>query len=140
MIDPAGKASGLPSSLKTRLYISAFYLWLNGAIAAVGGLVFWAVAARLYSAHDVGLGSAAFSALVLLATFSHFGLGLGLIRFLPEYGSGASRLANAAFTTTAAAAAVLAIAFLVGAWLWLPDVDFLLSKAGYFAAFILFTV
>jgi len=74
--------------LRTPLYANAFYLWVNAAGAAVAGFAFWALVARLYDADDVGLGSAALSIVVLLATFSHLGLGMGLIRFLPDSGNG----------------------------------------------------
>jgi preprotein translocase subunit Sec61beta len=72
--------------------------------------------------------------------FSHLGLGLGLIRFLPEAGPRGPRLANAVFTTSAAAAVVLAAAFLLGLSLWVPSLHFLREQPFYSAAFIAFVV
>src|SRR3972149_3599867 len=126
--------------LRTPLYANALYLWASAGLTAVSGFAFWALVARLYSAHDVGLGSAALSALSLLAMFSHLGLGLGLIRFLPEAGPRGPRLANAVFTTSAVAAVVLAAVFLLGLSVWAPSLDFLLEQPLYPAAFIAFVV
>ena len=97
--------------LRTPLFTNAFYLWANTAGAVVAGFAFWALVARLYDTDEVGLGSAALSIAVLLATFSHLGLGMGLIRFLPGSGEGGPRLANAAFTTSAVAAVILSVVF-----------------------------
>jgi len=126
--------------LRTPLYANAFYLWVNAAGAAVAGFAFWALVARLYDADDVGLGSAALSIVVLLATFSHLGLGMGLIRFLPDSGKGGPRLANAVFTTSAVGAVVLSTVFLVGVPLWAPSLDFLREQPLFALAFISFVV
>jgi len=126
--------------LRTPLYANAFYLWVNAAGAAVAGFAFWALVARFYNADEVGLGAATLSALTLLAMSSHLGLGMGLIRFLPDSGEGGPRLANAVFTTSAAAAVVLSAVFLVGVPLWAPSLDFLLEHPLYAVAFISFVV
>ena len=110
----AASSTRLLALLRTPLYTGAFYLWANAAGAAVAGFAFWALVARFYDADEVGLGAAAFAALTLLGMFSHLGLGLGLIRFLPESGARGPRLANAVFTTSAVGAVVLSIGFLVG--------------------------
>src|SRR3990170_3194377 len=83
-----------------RLYATALYLWVGAAGAALTGFAFWALVARLYDAHDVGLASAALSALALLSLISPLGLGMGLIRFLPESREQGPRLANAVFTSS----------------------------------------
>ena len=136
---PVGVAASscrLLALLRTPLYASAFYLWANAAATAVAGFAFWALVARVYDADEVGLGTAAFAALTLLAMFSHLGLGLGLIRFLPESGERGPRLANAVFTTSAVGAVVLSAVFLVGLPLWAPRLDFLREQPLYAVAFI----
>ena len=136
----AGSFSRLVALLRTPLYAGAFYLWVNSVGAAIAGFAFWALVARLYDADDVGLGSAALSIFMLLAIFAHLGLGLGLIRFLPESGASGPRLANAVFTASAAAAVILSAVFLVGMPLWAPSLDFLREQPLYMVAFILFVV
>jgi len=126
--------------LRTPLFTNAFYLWANAAAAAVAGFAFWALVARLYDADEVGLGSAALSTVTLLAMFSHLGLGMGLIRFLPEAGEGGPRLANAVFTTSVVGAVVLSVVFLAGVPLWAPSLDFLREQPLYAVAFISFVI
>jgi len=136
----AGSLFGLLAPLRAPLYTNAFYLWINAAGTALAGFVFWALTARFFTADDVGLGSAALSTVVLLAMFSHLGLGLGLIRFLSDSGSQSPRLANAVFTTSTIIAVALSISFLVGLPLWAPSLDFLVEQPLYGAAFISFVV
>ena len=136
----AARSSRLLALLRTPLYANAFYLWANAAGTAVAGFAFWALVARVYDADDVGLGSAALSTLTFLAMFSHLGLGLGLIRFLPDSGERGPRLVNAVFITSAAAAVVLSAVFLLGVPLWAPRLDFLLEQPLYAVAFISFVV
>ena len=126
--------------LRTPLYANALYLWASAGLTAVSGFAFWALVARSYGADDVGRGSAALSALSLLAMFSHLGLGLGLIRFLPESGPRGPRLANAVFTTSAVVAVLLAAVFLLGLPLWAPSLDFLRQQPLYAGAFIALVV
>jgi O-antigen/teichoic acid export membrane protein len=136
----AGALSRAVTLVRSPLYANALYLWASAGLTAVSGLAFWALVARLYSADDVGLGSAALSALSLLALFSHLGLGLGLVRFLPEAGPRGPRLANAVFTTSAAVAVILASVFLLGLPLWASSLDFLLEQPLYPAVFVAFVV
>jgi len=126
--------------LRTPLFTNALYLWVNAAGAAVAGFAFWALVARLCDTDEVGLGSAALSILTLLAMVSHLGLGMGLIRFLPGSGAGGPRLANAVFTTSAIAALVSSVVFLVGVPLWARSLDFLREQPLYSAAFISFVI
>ena len=136
----AASLFGLLAPVRVPLYTNAFYLWVNAAAAALAGFVFWALVARFFSADDVGLGSAALSVVTLLAMFSNLGLGLGLIRFLPESGSHGPRLANGVFMTSAIVAVGLSIVFLVGLTLWAPSLGFLREQPLYAVAFISFVV
>jgi O-antigen/teichoic acid export membrane protein len=126
--------------LRTPLFANAFYLWVSAAGGALAGFAFWALVARLYDADAVGLGAAALSILTLLGMFSHLGLGLGLVRFLPESGARGPRLANAVFTASAVGAVALSIVFLVGVPLWAPRLGFLREQPLYTLAFICFVV
>jgi O-antigen/teichoic acid export membrane protein len=65
---------------------------------------------------------------------------MGLIRFLPESDKGGPRLANAVFTTSAVAALVSSVVFLVGVPLWARSLDFLREQPLYSAAFISFVI
>jgi len=140
LIGPAVTPSRIITLLRTPLYTNASYLWISAVGAALAGFAFWALVARLYDVQEVGLGSAGLSALTLLTMLSHLGLGLGLIRFLPEASGRGPRLANAVFTSSAAAAALSSAVFLVGVPLWTPSLGFLREQPLSSLAFVSFAV
>ena len=132
---------GIPRRLLgTRLYANAFYLWANAVVTSASGLVFWIVVARLYDAEDVGLAAAAISALMLLGVVSNLGLGLGLIRFLPEADDRTVSLLNGSFTLGAFAGAAIAIIFLLGLPLWSPSLAFLREQPLQLSLYALFAI
>jgi O-antigen/teichoic acid export membrane protein len=61
-------------------------LLLNSLVNGLGGIGFWFVAARFYSPAIVGIATAGTSMIVLLATVSQFGLGMGMIRYASALG------------------------------------------------------
>jgi O-antigen/teichoic acid export membrane protein len=135
------RLGGLPRRLfGTRLYANAFYLWANSAVTSASGLIFWIVVARLYNAEDVGLAAAAVSALMLLGVMSSLGLGLGLIRFLPEAGDRTVSILNGSFTLGALAATAIAIIFLLGLPIWSPSLAFLREQPLQFVLYTLFAI
>jgi len=77
---------GIKSLYKVSFYRNTVFLMLSSGTNAVLGFAFWVLAARLYKPEDVGLASAAISAMSLLALFSSLGMGYGLIKFLPTSG------------------------------------------------------
>ena len=50
---------------------------------AVFGFFFWIINALLYSAEQVGIGTTLISIMTLISSFSIFGLGNRIIRYLP---------------------------------------------------------
>jgi O-antigen/teichoic acid export membrane protein len=75
------------------------------------GFGYWAVAARLFSQRAVGYGSAALSAITLLATIGMFGLGTVLIGELPRRSLGRSGLVAAALLVCSLGSLVLGLGF-----------------------------
>lgn len=122
------------------LYNNAFYLMLNTAFTAVLGFVFWNIMARSFSHVEVGIGTVLISATGLIGAFSNFGMGVGLMRFVPEVGRDAPRLNNSAFTMTASIAAVSALIYLSGINTWAPALLFIKENIWLLLLFILFTV
>ena len=122
------------------LYSNASYLILANATSALLGFAFWITVARLYSPEDVGLASALIAAIGLLAVFSHLGLGMWLIRFLPHSGGSAKSMINTAFTIGALVSLLAAFIFIGGLSFWSPALLFLRNNLFYVAAFVLFTV
>ena len=125
---------------RVRLYSNSIYLIVGNGLGAVLGFAFWAVAARFYSTGDVGLMSAAISALGLLGSLSNLGLGVGIIRFLPREERQAIKLINFSLSFVLVAAALLSVIFLLGAGLWSPGLNPFRQDAGRFILFMLFSV
>jgi O-antigen/teichoic acid export membrane protein len=110
----------LRSLSEISLYRNSIYLIANNLAVQATGFFFWVVASRLYSADAVGLGSAATSAMMLLALVSTLGLDMSLIRFLPTAGEEAVDMINTCLTICVLGALVLAVIFIAGMRFWSP--------------------
>lgn len=95
--------------------------------------------AHSFTHAEVGIGTVLISASGLIATFANFGMGVGLMRFVPEVGKDASRLNNSASTLTALAACVCALIYLIGIERWAPALLFIRENVWLLSFFILFT-
>lgn len=95
-----------------RLEANALALMITTVSTAVLGLLFWAVAARLYAPAQVGAGSAMISTLTLLATLAQFNLGNVYARFLPTAGRASQRFVFGGYACVAGAGVVLGAGFL----------------------------
>lgn len=122
------------------LFSNALYLMAASVASALLGFAFWMIATKFYSAEDVGLATAAISAVSLLAMLANFGLGYGLIRFLPQSGKNASSMINSCLTLGGLASVVLAVIFLGGLGFWSPALLFIRDNSVYLAAFLLLTL
>ncbi len=100
----------MAAARKPTMVVNATALMAATIATSALGLVFWAVAARLYDPAEVGVGSAQISAAMLLATFADLSLGQMLARFLPQAGSHGTWIIKRAFTANIVASLVLAVA------------------------------
>jgi len=66
------------------LFRNSIYLMISTGIQAVLGFAFWIVAARLYTAPEVGIATTLVSTISLISAISLFGFNTALIRYLPE--------------------------------------------------------
>lgn len=64
------------------------YIMSTTVVSALLGYIYWIVAARTYSAPDLGLASAVLSAMLLTARISNLGVGSVYIQMLPGRASG----------------------------------------------------
>jgi O-antigen/teichoic acid export membrane protein len=110
------------------------------AATSAFGFVFWLLVARLYPSEAVGLASALISAVGLLAGLSYLGLGMGLIRFLPQSQGNPNSMINTAFTIGGVAAVVASGIFIAGLGWWAPSLQFVRQNPFYLIAFILSTI
>ena len=106
-------------------YRNAYALVLNTGISGGLGLVFWFLAARYYDDADVGRGSAAISAMMLLAGLVAVNAAGTLNRFIPKAGRHTFAVVAWAHVLTAGIIAVLAVAFLATLDWWGPAFDLL---------------
>jgi len=95
-------------NLKSPLYRNSIYISLSSLTTAVAGFLFWAIAARLYPAQDVGVASAVVSALNLTFNLSMLGMNFAIIRFYPEY---KERAVGSALLITSIAGVVFSVVY-----------------------------
>lgn len=113
-------ARRIAAHLRTPLYRNAYALVAGDVAAASLGMLYWVLAARLYSAEAVGVSSATIAALVFIGNLSAAHLRSALVRFLPEAGAGAGRLLRRAYLSAALAALIFGALFVGALALWWP--------------------
>ncbi len=122
------------------LYSNASYLIVGNGGNALFGFVYWVVAARLYPAADVGLASAAISAMAMLSNFSNLGLPFGVIRFLPGSGEKGKSIINFSITLTVLTTLLISLIFILGLSWWSPKLVSYHNDAVNFSTFVLYTI
>src|SRR5689334_10735068 len=110
------------------LYRSAYALMISSGAVSVLGVVYWAVATRLFEPEVVGRSSSAIAALTFLAGLASLYLDGSLIRFLPRAGRAAPRIVRSAYLIAVTCSAVVALVFLLGIDVWAPRLGFLASS------------
>jgi O-antigen/teichoic acid export membrane protein len=139
-ISPFLSVDGLRRHLQTPLYANAYYLMTNTVINSLSGFVFWTVAARFYTADDVGIASAVISAMMFLASLSSLGLDTGLIRFLPRAGETADQMLDSSLTFLTIVSLIAAAIFLSGLPIWSPALTFIYGQPSFLIGFVLFVL
>jgi O-antigen/teichoic acid export membrane protein len=101
----------LPEARDDRLFGSALALLTSNATGAVLGLVFWAVAAHLFPAKDVGYGVAEIAAMTGLASIAQLNLSVIFPRFLYAAGARAAAILRSGYTMSIFIALVMGTVF-----------------------------
>jgi O-antigen/teichoic acid export membrane protein len=112
--------------VKSPLYRNAFFIMLTSVVGNGLGFFFWVVVGRTYASNDAGAAVGLFQTVAFLGTVGNLGLGIGLIRFLPETEDKAS-LINASLTVTGVASLLLSLGFLLALPIFLPGLAFVLE-------------
>jgi O-antigen/teichoic acid export membrane protein len=107
---PLRSAAGLA---RTPLYRSSFALVLTTAANAGFGLLFWTLAARLYSTEEVGRGAAAVAALQLVSMLGCTGLTPALVRLVPPSRLHTARLVLGIYAAGTTVALIAGICVLI---------------------------
>jgi len=115
----------LRTHLDDRMYRTGYYLILGTGASGVLGVAFWALAARTYSAHVVGLMAAAVSAIALISGICSLGLSAVLVRYLPVAGPSGRPLVARSYALTILLSFLVAGAAALTTDIWSPSLGFL---------------
>ncbi len=96
------------------LFATAYTLIVNQFLGAGLGMLYWALAARLFSADVVGQNSTLISTVLLLGALAEFSLKAAMGRFVPRAGQGIKKLILYTYLVN-----TLAAILFTGAFFWL---------------------
>lgn len=129
----------LKEHLNSSLFLNTYLIMIVRMITTGFGFLFWVLAARMLSSHDVGVASGIVSAAALLGSLGHVGLGYVVVRRLGETARPAGLL-NASIAISMAVGLLLALVYLAGLQIWSPDLSTLRASAGGALLFVAFVV
>jgi O-antigen/teichoic acid export membrane protein len=129
----AGAVRSAIGHVRTPVYLNGYALIASNLLSSALGVVYWALAARLYAVDVVGVSAAVTSLVLFLAGVSQLNLRVALLRLVPEAGRGTGRLVVRAYLVAGLVTALVALVVCAGAvllgspWGVLPG---LLTPAG----------
>ncbi|SDY92656.1 Membrane protein involved in the export of O-antigen and teichoic acid [Micromonospora pattaloongensis] len=103
----------LREHLREPLNTNVYALMVNTVVSSALGMGYWALAARLYPAREVGTGAALISTMMFLSNLSQLNLNGTLARFLPGAGARGRRVVAYAYGASCTVALVLSGCFLL---------------------------
>ncbi|OKI81653.1 lipopolysaccharide biosynthesis protein [Micromonospora sp. CB01531] len=128
---PGASMVAAPIALRLRQHLrdplngNVYALMLNTVVSSLLGIAYWALAARLYSPTELGIGAATVSTMTFLSNLAQLNLNGALARFLPAAAGQSGRLVGYAYAVTCLAALALSGGFLLLAPLVTDRLDFL---------------
>lgn len=128
------------AQLNSPLLLNGYALVLSSGATSALGIVYWILAARLYSEEAVGLNSAAITVMFFLANVAQLNLINVLNRFIPSAGRATAGLILKSYLASALMALCVSVIFLLGLDIWAPSLSALNSSAGSTAWVIFATV
>jgi len=120
------------------LFNNSIYLISSTIATALLGFIFWIVAARHYSAEEVGFGSTIVSLMMFLSYLTLLGFNISIIRYLPK-SNRKSDLINTTFTLIFITGLAVTTIALLTIGLWSPKLLFLQENFHYSISFVIFT-
>lgn len=124
------------SIVKDPLYRNSLFLMMSSVVMTGFGFFFWTICSRLFSAHDIGMASTIISAMNLIVSISGLGLGMALIRFLPE-SKDKNKKINSCFAIVGLFSIIVSTVFLLGISFFSPELLFIKKNLYLSIAFIL---
>ncbi len=134
------RAASLRGSLDAPFVRNAYSL-VGSTLATSGfGVIFWIVAAHLFTKEEVGRDTALIATMLFLSSISQLNLTNGFNRFVPVAGVRTRRLVVTGYLATMATACVASSVFVLGINLWAPRLSLLNDHPIYALWFVLGTV
>src|SRR5262245_10099393 len=135
----------LPAHFQTPLVRNGYSLIASTGITSILGLIYWLLAAHLYSVAEVGVNSALISTMIAVGGIAQLNLGSVLARFLPAAGrASAQRLILVTYAAGMVAALFCCLVLFLGIHAWAPSLSALtahpLLPVWYTAATMIWTV
>jgi O-antigen/teichoic acid export membrane protein len=94
--------------VRTPLYLNAYAMIASNLLNSGLGLVYWGLAARLYTVEALGISSAVISSMTFVIGISQLNMRASLVRLVPGAGARAGRLVGLAYVLSLVAAVVVA--------------------------------
>lgn len=114
--------------LSMPLYKNGYALVTSSLLTSALGMVYWFLAARLFSAESIGLSSALLSAMTFIVNLAHLNLPNGLNRFVPIARKQTKLLILGSYLVVSLIAGVTALIFVIGTPVWSPALAFVSSN------------
>lgn len=129
----------IKNHLNSSLFLNTYLIMIVRMITTGFGFLFWVLAARLLSTHDVGIASGIVSASALLGSLAQVGLGYLLVRHLSstDHPTG---LLNASIVIAVGVGLLLGLGYLIGLPFWSPELSTIRNSLPEAALFLLFVV
>ena len=121
MADGPGGLRRALTGWRTPQHRDGLALVLSSGLSSVIGLLYWVVAARLFTPDVVGVNNALISTMTLLGVAAQLNLGNALLRFVPVAERSARRLVLTCYAVGTAAAGLAGVVFALGATWWAPE-------------------
>src|SRR5437879_7202913 len=125
--------------VKGSLYRNAIFIMLTSVIASGLGFFFLLIVSIRYQHADIGAAITLFSTLGFVGVLGNLGIGVGLIRYLPET-EDKSALVNAGLTLSGVVTFALSLVFLAVLPVLIPSLAFVLQDPPYILTIVLCTV
>lgn len=111
--------------LHDSLFKNAFFLMLSSISTAGFGFIFWFLAAKFYSASNVGIATGIMSSMTLIVNLSRFGLDYSIIRFFPTHDK--CKVFSTSTVISTLIALIFGLIFISGINSFSPELSFLRS-------------
>ncbi len=122
-------------------FVRNAYSLVGSTLATSGfGVLFWFVAARMFSTADFGRDAALISTMLFLSSISQLNLTNGFNRFVPVAGNRTRRFVLTGYGAATATAFVASSVFVLGVNLWAPRLSLLQDHWPYAVWFVAGTV